>query len=164
MKQKNNPWYYYLNGSLVKKRKPAMVGDVACVDMSTYYKMVTVHQVYIGGFHDKQRNYYAWDNVIPASELLEERDKLRDDLQSAWCEIYNLKQDLEFAWEQLHESHHIVENLKFIISEGADNMQRQITDHIKGEITLTVEKQQELLISMRVLNTLKTHINHQLTK
>ena len=42
MKKQNNPWYYYLNGSLVKKRKPAMVGDVACVDMSTYYKMVTV--------------------------------------------------------------------------------------------------------------------------
>lgn len=150
MKKQNNPWYYYLNGVLVKKRKPAMVGDVACVDMSTYYKMVTVHQVYIGGFHDINRNYYAWDNVIPASELLEERNTLR--------------QDLEFAWTQLQESHNIVENLKFIISEGADNMQRQLADHIKGDINLTVEKQQELLISMRVLNTLRTHINHQLNK
>jgi len=150
MKKQNNPWYYYLNGVLVKKRKPAMVGDVACVDMSTYYKMVTVHQVYIGGFHDINRNYYAWDNVIPASELLEERNTLR--------------QDLEFAWTQLQESHNIVENLKFIISEGADNMQRQLADHIKGDVNLTVEKQQELLISMRVLNTLKSHIKNQLTK
>ncbi len=157
MKQKNNPWYYYLNGSLVKKRKPAMVGDVACVDMSTYYKMVTVHQVYIGGFHDINRNYYSWDNVVPASELLEERDFLR-----RTC--YEYLRDLDFAWSEVQESHHVIENLKFIISEGADNMQRQITDHIKGDITLTVEKQQELLISMRVLNTLRTHIKNQLTK
>ena len=157
MKNQNNPWYYYFKGVLVKKKKPAMPGDVVCVDMSSHYKMINVYQVYMGGFHDINRNYYSWDNVVPASELVEERDYLRR-------LIYKFHQDLDSAWSEVQESHHIVENLKFIISEGADNMQRQITDHIKGEITLTVEKQQELLISMRVLNTLKSHIKNQLTK
>jgi hypothetical protein len=157
MKNQNNPWYYYFKGVLVKKRKPAMPGDVVCVDMSSHYEMVNVYQVYMGGFHDIKRNYYSWDNVVPASELVEERDFLR-----RTC--YKYRRDLDFAWSEVQESHHIIENLKFIISEGADNMQRQLTDHIKGNINLTVDKQQEMLISLKLLNSLKTHINHQLTK
>lgn len=164
MKQKNNPWYYYLNGSLVRKRKPAMPGDVVCVDMSLYYKLVEVHQVYIGGFHDKKKVYYDWDNVVPVTSLMAERDDIKKDLEFAWDSINTLKKDLDTAYEQLHEAHGIVQNLKFIISETADSMNRQLTDHINGEIDLTVEKQQELLISMKVLSTLRTHINHQLNK
>jgi hypothetical protein len=164
MKKKNNPWYYYLNGSLVKKRKPAMPGDIVCVDMSLYYKLVTVHQVYIGGFHDVQKNYYDWDNVVPVFSLMAERDDARKDLEFAWDKINALKKDLDTAYEQLHEAHGIVQNLRFIISETADNIQRQLADHIKGEITLSNDKQQELLTSINLLNSLRTHINHQLTK
>ena len=116
-KKKNNPWYYYLNGSLVKKRKPAMPGDVVLISKPTTVncKFTVVGEVYIGGFHDQNRNYYSWDQVFKASKVLDEIDNLRNfkenfeyahelSSQDLKDEIETLKKDLEFAWLQTGEA------------------------------------------------------------
>lgn len=112
-KKRNNPWYYYLNGKLVKKRKPAMPGDVVLISKpyDAGCKFTVVGEVYIGGFHDQYRKYYPWDEVFRASDVLDELTDLRNfknhyeysanpiisDLQD---QIEKLKGDLEFAWLQ----------------------------------------------------------------
>jgi hypothetical protein len=124
-KKKNNPWYYYLNGSLVKKRKPAMPGDVVLISRpcTVDCKFTIISEVYIGGFHDTNRNYYSWDEVFRASKVLDEIDNLRNfkenfeyahelSSQDLKDEIEKLKKDLEFSWEQVSESHIEVEKMK----------------------------------------------------
>jgi hypothetical protein len=78
-KQKNNPWYYYLNGNLVKERKPAMPGDLVLIDreLTSNCLFTVVSEVHIGGFHDHQRRYFKWDKVYKASKVLEELTDLR---------------------------------------------------------------------------------------
>jgi len=79
MKKKNNPWYYYLNGSLVKTRKPAMPGDLVLIDreLTSNCLFTVVSEVHIGGFHDHQRRYFKWDKVYKASKVLDELTDLR---------------------------------------------------------------------------------------
>jgi hypothetical protein len=79
MKKKNNPWYYYNNGVLVKTRKPAMPGDLVLIDreLTSNCLFTVVSEVHIGGFHDHQRRYFKWDKVYKASKVLEELTDLR---------------------------------------------------------------------------------------
>jgi hypothetical protein len=129
MKQKNNPWYYYLNGVLVKKRKPAMPGEIVCVDMSLYYKLVTVHQVYIGGFHDAQKNYYDWDNVVPVFSLMAERDDLKRDLDHISEQRKRLIKDLEVCIQMIAPVHN--NDSYAMYCEGQKDALKAILDKVK---------------------------------
>lgn len=106
-KKKNNPWYYYLSGNLVKKRKPAMPGDavlikqlqiVAPYEYAINYSSVVVYEVFMGGFHDRYRNYYPWSELKDPNEIDVEFD--------------NLHKEIDFAWEQVEEAHKEVEKMK----------------------------------------------------
>jgi hypothetical protein len=102
-KKKNNPWYYYLNGNLVKKQKPAMPGDLVLIDrnLTSNCLFTIVSEVHIGGFHDHHGRYFKWDKVYKASKALEELTDLRvfkekwRDKQSSLVEHY--KSELEEA-------------------------------------------------------------------
>jgi hypothetical protein len=110
-KKRNNPWYYYLNGKLVKKRKPAMPGDVVLISKpyDAGCKFTVVGEVYIGGFHDQYRKYYPWDEVFRASDVLDELTDLRNFknhyeysanpiISNLQDQIEKLKERLEDAW------------------------------------------------------------------
>lgn len=107
-KKKNNPWYYYLNSELVKKRKPAMPGQAVLikefiVSIETYqyaikYSTVVVHEVFMGGFHDVHRKYYLWSEIQNPNDIDVKFD--------------NLHEEIDFAWKQVEESHIEVEKLK----------------------------------------------------
>lgn len=124
-KKKNNPWYYYLNGNLVKKRKPAMPGDVVLISKpyTAGCKFTVVGEVYIGGFHDQYRKYYSWDEVFRASDVLDELTNLRNFknhyeysanpiISNLQDQIETLKKDLEFAWLQTGEATAELNNFK----------------------------------------------------
>lgn len=136
-KKKNNPWYYYNNGVLIKKRKPAMPGDLVLISRSFTINCIftIVRDVYIGGFHDTQGRYFQWHDVFKASEVLNELTDLRnfkkncdrytelvsEDLKS---EIDKLQDDLEFAWNQVHDSNQEVK----MRDKDIERMEKQIKD------------------------------------
>ena len=91
-KKKNNPWYYYNNGVLIKKRKPAMPGDLALISRSFTINCIftTVREVYIGGFHDTQGRYFQWHDVFKASEVLNELTDLRTKTKNNYLKIIDV--------------------------------------------------------------------------
>ncbi len=48
MQQDSNPWYYKIQGELIKKQKPCLVGDL--VHLHTLEGCFKVHYVYVSNF------------------------------------------------------------------------------------------------------------------
>ena len=149
-KKKNNPWYYYNNGVLVKKRKPAMPGDVVLISRpyTVDCKFTVVGEVYIGGFHDQNREYYSWHDVFKASEVLNELTNLRefkDDyeyavnltISSLHDEIEKLKKDLEFAWLQTGKATTELKDFKMAVRNDRFYGDNRVDDRI-DETTFSV--------------------------
>jgi len=63
MESNKNPWYYKLNGELIKKRKPCVPGDL--VHIKSHDGLYSVHYVYLDCFvimKKRQLINVPWDD------------------------------------------------------------------------------------------------------
>lgn len=62
-KLESNPWYYKINGELIKKQKPCLVGDM--VHLNNMDGCFKVHYVYVSNFVVMKKRKLvdvSWDN------------------------------------------------------------------------------------------------------
>ena len=169
MKKPNNPWYYYLNGKLVKKRKPAKPGDTILIKhpLTGVYQMVDVRNIFMSGIHTDKYAYYKWGDVVTGQEIVDrlnhsyegeysynrirrENDKLREDESTAAIDLaYNLLQMEYEGSKELQET----QNQQFSAMEIALNKKEKAINDAVTIIDELIKSNSEFLFQKESLIT-----------
>lgn len=61
----NNPWYYTINGQLIKKRKPCLTGDYVHINLFTgCFRVHSVKLKYFTIIKDHEERHIPWDAFL----------------------------------------------------------------------------------------------------
>lgn len=128
-KKRNNPWYYYNDGVLVKEKKPAMPGDLVLIDrmLTSNCLFTIVKEVHMGGFHDQYGQYFKWNRVYKASKVLDELSNLRTYKEKHQCTTTHEVEELKKANEWLKEDLRVSNEAYDLLSTENNRLNDELT-------------------------------------